>query len=116
MLLAVASLCLLVYARLCLGQISPPFQVKVQIQGNADRSLHCETPAGFTISEAVFYRNGIQENTIDDCVPASDNGLLPFNNTPECDGHYYCGTKENNVVILSGPTTVLGNLLYSYMG
>ena len=110
MLLAVASLCLLVYARLCLGQISPPFLVKVQIQGDTDRSLQCETTAGFSISEAVFYRNGIQENTTDDCVPASLNGILPFNNTPQCDGHYYCGKIESNGLILSAPNTVLGNI------
>ena len=110
MLVGVTSLCLLVYARLCLGQISPPFKVTVLIEADTDRSLQCETLTGFPVQEAVFYRNGIQENTTDDCVPASHNGMMAFNNTPECDGHYYCGKIENNGVILSGPNTVLGNI------
>ena len=110
MLHAVTSLCLLVYARLSLGEISPPFLVTVLIEGDRDRSLHCKTWDGFPVNDTVFYRNGIQENTTDDCVPASLNGILPFNNTPECDGHYYCGKVENNGVILSGPNTVLGNI------
>ena len=108
--LSLASLCLLVYARLCLGQISAPFLVKVLVEGDTDRSLQCETLTGFPVEEAVFFRNGIQESTTDDCVPASHNGILSFNNTPECDGHYSCGRIENSALVLSGPKTVLGKL------
>lgn len=115
--LSAASLCLLVYARLCVGQISAPFIVKVQIEGDTDRSLQCETLTGFPVEEAVFFRNGIQVSTTDGCVNASHDGMRPFNNTPECDGHYSCGRSESGALVLSGPKTVLGKLwrLYSQL-
>ena len=107
-LLSVASLlCLLVCPRQCACQVSAPFEVKV-IEDSPDRSLECTSFGGFPFTEAIFFRNGIQENTTDNCVSASHNGVLPFNNTPECDGQYFCGKIENSALVLSGPKTVLG--------
>ena len=113
-----ASFFLLVCTRSCVGQTStPPFQVQVVSElSSSDRRLECRTLVGFEVQEAIFFRNGIQEGTTDVCVPASNNGALAFNNTPACDGHYFCGTfeSENDVFILSGPETVLGKFCLKF--
>ena len=107
------TLFLVACTKLCAGQrSSPPFEVIEVYHDTRDhRSLSCEMTGNFRVSEAIFFRNGVRENTSDDaCIPASQEGKLHVNDTPECDGYYFCGIRhsETGRHILSGPRKVVG--------
>ena len=113
--LAVQFVVVLAFANACLGeQLKLPYTVQVVVDGSNTSpdslTLQCIDQASFKVTNAVFFRNGVWENTTDGCVPASKNGQMTFNDTPMCDGHYLCGTAadEGGGLILSGPLTVIG--------
>ena len=73
-------------------------------------TLQCTDNSGSVVSNAVFYRNGVL-NTSDDCFNSSASvttNKLRFTISPKCDGHYMCGARSGNGVVLSKPITIYG--------
>ena len=76
-------------------------------------TLQCMDEHGNPVSNAVFYRNGVL-NTSDECFSSSVSvatNKLRFTISPKCDGHYMCGTRSGNGVVLSKPITIYGEFV-----
>ena len=77
-------------------------------------TLQCMGRLGSVVPNAVFYRNGVL-NTSDDCFNSSVSvatNKLRFTISPECDGHYMCGARSGNGVVLSNSITIHGEYFH----
>lgn len=81
--------------------------------------LECERTNGDSVSNAVFYRNGVsQEDEDDECLSSLvelDDGSHRLPISPACEGHYMCGIDIlGGAALLSGPATLYGENLEYY--
>ena len=93
----------------------PPYSLSLTSREYNDNTLtlQCMDEFGSPVPNAVFYRNGVL-NTNDECFNSSVSvatNKLRFTISPECDGHYMCGARNGNGVVLSKPITVYGEFV-----
>ena len=107
---------LIVFALLLLLKVSsiecqtPPYSLITTNRDVNQLTLQCMDEFGNTVTNAVFYRNGVL-NITDECFHFSvsiDTNKLRFTISPECEGHYMCGATNGNDVVLSKPIPIYG--------
>ena len=94
-------------------QTSLYFLTTTNRMSNNTLTLQCKDESGNPVSNAVFYRNGVL-NTSDECFNSSVSvatNKLRFTISPECEGHYMCGTRSGNGVVLSKPIPIFGEFV-----
>ena len=111
---------LIVLALLLLLKVSsiecqtPPYSLTQTNRDINQLTLQCMDEFGNSISNAVFYRNGIL-NTSDECFNSSVSvatNKLNFTISPECEGLFTCGGSYGNGVVLSKPIKLYGMSLF----
>ena len=107
---------LIVFALLLLLKVSsiecqtPPYSLITTNRGVNQFTLQCMDVFGTPVSNAVFYRNSLL-NISDECFDSSVSvatNKLRFTISPECEGHYMCGARNGNDVVLSEPIPIYG--------